>query len=802
MKLDPRFVKLIYKVTDKDPDLTQTNFENIPEGALWINKKSGKVFIAIKHPNNPTRIVWLSISNTPEDILSQFSFPTYNIVDIFNDNSIVAFYPFDGNAYDLANGYNGTWHGNERYDKGIFGQAARFDGSSYLELPSDIISVFNNYSYSIWIYIPGSVSNWSIVALNARNKFLASDNNQANRKNGLLEIDPNKRLVHFAKGSQDSNQLEKSIDFTPYLNKWVHIVYTQANNTHKVYINGRLIPELTIHTSGSVQLTDVGYTNLAFVHHYKNTIEDYAIGLRDQLRIFNRPLTDEEAIILYNENYLIKKALSILIDKFRTYKEIVFFPAGDVPSIQTGTKFHGGQIGQVTDTKPVIKDTGKETIGKELYFPNNSAIELKFDQNITVPFTLTAIVQVDRLEQTQGIWDKTILGIDYYETPTDGNFDYWIYLHHGKELSVNIGAYNAEQNASESSPKIPISPSRKYLIVNTVKQNEAIFKVYDFETKQIVGDFSFNIEQSLSKLREPRLALGAWIYTSDSGNNYANKFGGYCNCGLHINQFRIFKGTLTNEEINLLLNEDKFYPVRTQYTPRVFVNKPSLNEDLILFYNFDKIDTANKKVIDLSGNGYDGTWNGTPQYDKGIFGRAAKFVGNNWIEIGTNLAQENLINNEFSISIWVKPSVSQQSYDKSSYVGIIHFAQCGSCGCCGTGIGISRSNPRTLNISIADSFCRSEFGKSFANVLDLDKWQHIVLTSKGLYLNGNLVELWTSKTFGNRVDGIAIGATYKDCYASPPPPFTGLLDQLRIYKRALSTDEIQTLYREMLWVIK
>jgi len=219
------------------------------------------------------------------------------------------------------------------------------------------------------------------------------------------------------------------------------------------------------------------------------------------------------------------------------------------------------------------------------------------------------------------------------------------------------------------------------------------------------------------------------------------------------------------------------------------------DNSIVAFYPFDG------NAQDLA-NGYNGTWHGNEQYDEGIFGRAAKFTGNNWIEIGTNLAQENLINNEFSISIWVKPSVSQQSYDKSSYVGIIHFAQCGSCGCCGTGIGISRSNPQTLNISIADSPCGSGFGKSFADVLKLDKWQHIVLTSKGLYLNGNLVELWTSKTFGNRVDGIAIGATYKDCYASPPPPFIGFIDQLRIYKRALSTDEIQTLYREMLWTIK
>ena len=62
-----------------------------------------------------------------------------NNPDIFNDNSIVAYYPFEGNANDYSgNGYHGTWSGTEQYDTGRSGQAAKFDGNSYVETGLDI----------------------------------------------------------------------------------------------------------------------------------------------------------------------------------------------------------------------------------------------------------------------------------------------------------------------------------------------------------------------------------------------------------------------------------------------------------------------------------------------------------------------------------------------------------------------------------------------------------------------------------------------------------------------------------------
>jgi len=785
MKLDPRFVKLIYKVTDKDPNLTQINLESIPEGALWINEKTEKVFIAIKHPNNPTRIVWLSISNTPEDILSQFSFPTYNIVDIFNDNSIVAFYPFDGNAYDLANGYNGTWHGNEQYDKGIFGRAAKFDGNSWIVIENNIDEIIdwwnNNFTISVWATFDDITRNWQRI-IDFKGKILIATFN-----------DTGNLTLHIRNLSE---QQSKGVTFNskPVQGEFHHYLFVKENNLCKLYIDGKLVEEILLsdeqYTAPQTSNNLIGYSN------WPNNNDTPYLGKLDQFRIFNRALAPEEIIILYNENYLIKKALSILVDKFRTYKEIVFFPAGDVPSIQTGTKFHGGQIGQVTNTKPVIKNTNKETIGKELYFPDNSAIELKFDQNITVPFTLTAIMQVDKLEQTNGVFDKVLIGLDYGGQPADGNFDFWIYLKNGKEISCNVGDNGSDKNASPDAKSIPIEPNNPYLLVVKVNTNSVETKIYDFVRKQFAGKFEFTTG-NLNKLREPKLALGAWIYTSDSGNNYANKFSHFSNCGLHINQLRIFKGTLTNEEINLLLNEDKFYPVRTQYTPRVFVNKPSLNEDLIVFYNFDKIDAANKKIIDLSGNGRHGilklAQNETIKqaFTNGVFGRALNCKGvDKRVTINNIPTDVDFI----TVSFWMywKGCTNCMPFGFNMYDLWIY------------------NNNFGFNTGNSDLYGLSNF------IPHENKWIHIIAIFKSsvynkedynklqLYINGkkktiNIIFEPETNDYPRKVTSTAYISGYG--YSSNHP-FDGYIDQFRMYKRKLTSDEIQTLYREMLWTIK
>jgi len=400
---------------------------------------------------------------------------------------------------------------------------------------------------------------------------------------------------------------------------------------------------------------------------------------------------------------------------------------------------------------------------------------------------------VDKLEQTSGVFDKVLIGLDYGGQPADGNFDFWIYLKNGKEISCNVGDNGSDKNASPNAKSIPIEPNNPYLLVVKVDANSVETKVYDFAKKQFTGKFEFTTG-NLNKLREPKLALGAWIWTSDT-KDHPNQFGWFSNCGLHINQFRIFKGTLTDEEINLLLNEDKFYPVRTQYTPRVFVNKPSLNEDLIVFYNFDKIDTTNKKIIDLSGNGRHGilklAQNETIEqaFTNGVFGKA--LTSNN------NVIRRVTISNIFTntdfitISFWLYwggndciPFIFDSGYN------IIFTPD-------EWRIYFDTLNSDSYGIYGADKY--------------KNKWTHVIAVFKHsienkndyngleLYLNGikqslSFINQPTSNDFPKSITPIAY--IFQSCKG------INHIDQFRMYKRKLTLDEIQTLYREMLWAIK
>jgi len=102
------------------------------------------------------------------------------------------------------------------------------------------------------------------------------------------------------------------------------------------------------------------------------------------------------------------------------------------------------------------------------------------------------------------------------------------------------------------------------------------------------------------------------------------------------------------------------------------------------------------------------------------------------------------------------------------------------------------------------------YQKSLADLqIEYGKWYHYVVTVEAandfmtiqLFINGKLVhsEQINQAPPNKQIStiNIAWNPNGQNYYAH-----NTLIDQLRIYKRALSENEIQTLYREMLWVIK
>ena len=211
--------------------------------------------------------------------------------------------------------------------------------------------------------------------------------------------------------------------------------------------------------------------------------------------------------------------------------------------------------------------------------------------------------------------------------------------------------------------------------------------------------------------------------------------------------------------------------------------------------------TFDGNANDLSGK-YNGIWHSNEQYDTGKFGKASKFIEKDYsqyIEIPVKILNE-LKNSEFSISVWIKPATSMTQTRSYKSGTIIQFAQCGSCGCCGNSIILlNEYPPYGLGVNVADSPCGKGIRWSMDKIIEANKWYHIVLTSEAIYLNGKKLGSWDKKLFGDRLDRVRIGNWYCTCSSSNSchtQKYSGLIDQVRIFNRALTEEEIQILYNE------
>jgi len=193
--------------------------------------------------------------------------------------------------------------------------------------------------------------------------------------------------------------------------------------------------------------------------------------------------------------------------------------------------------------------------------------------------------------------------------------------------------------------------------------------------------------------------------------------------------------------------------------------------DLIAHYPF------NGNANDESGNNLHGTINGaTLTMDRfNSTDSAYSFDGNDIITI----AHDDLLNSnsELSISVWVKPNSQQNAMilGKSDY----------------------NSNTNYLLRTNSSGFIQFEY-KDFANSnilpLIVNDWNHIAVVSqtdntKLVYINGVLAtHTGGSSPFGLVNNALSIGAR------SGAEFFNGSIDDLRIYKSALTETEVLSLY--------
>jgi len=184
------------------------------------------------------------------------------------------------------------------------------------------------------------------------------------------------------------------------------------------------------------------------------------------------------------------------------------------------------------------------------------------------------------------------------------------------------------------------------------------------------------------------------------------------------------------------------------------------------------LDTANKpKVLTVTGN---------PTYTTGISGRAMTFNG---VDQGINtdiaLGQQD---NEFAISLWVKPQALAASAQRGLFGQFYDV------------IGnrfLSYLTPTAFNVQIGSTLMSST-GVTFND----DTWYHLYAQRDGtdnvsLFVNGLLTK---SQTVATQLDTQLLTIGYYDEGASKNY-LNGTLDEVQAWSRALTNNEITALYR-------
>jgi len=216
---------------------------------------------------------------------------TVNVLDVFNDGSCIATYTLDGDPSDLGGKYNGLWKGSEQYEIGKFGKCAKFDGGSYIELQnsSTALDTTKPFTISLWGKFDTINDKWSRFF----DKYFYASGTTVDRRGVIIARKANSNEIFTDYGISGSSG--KIISYPAKEKTWYHLVVTFDGKTLSFYVNSVLVGSESISTPTNAD------KNATIGSGYDGGGYQPLVGSVDQVRIFNRPLSEEEIKALYKE---------------------------------------------------------------------------------------------------------------------------------------------------------------------------------------------------------------------------------------------------------------------------------------------------------------------------------------------------------------------------------------------------------------------------------------------------------------------------------------------------------------------
>ena len=651
-------------------------------------------------------------------------------------NGLVGHWTFDGKDTSASVAYDKSGRGNNgTRNGGTTLKSGKIGQAMRFDGTSGYVSALDNNSLDL--STRGTVSFWyKRSAAGRQSAFGKWDTGQ---QSYVLQHNTDDKIYWFVSGTGSD-----SIYFTStntYIDtNWNHLVGVYNGSTLVVYRNGVLIAGSI---TGSVPSSLYNGT-ATLENRYLQTY--YSNDLMDDNRVYNRALSTAEIQELY-------KMGGGKINTTDTTK----------PTLKTGLVGHWTFDGKDTSASVAYDKSGNGNNGTRAggttLKSGKIGQAMNFDGTNGCLSTSSALVTSG--DYTAAVWYKTTNGATFQQIISQYNNSPAI---PNLEVTIGIGGDNTVgvrmHNTLSQSVQVSTSTSaNKWHYAVAVKSGLNLSLYYE-------GNYIGTATLTGTVTTPTNFRIGCRYYgTTDT---YFNGI---------LDDVRVYSRALSTAEIQEL------YKMGGGKINTTDTTKPTLKTGLVGHWTFDGKDTSASVAYDKSGNGNNGTRAGGTTLKSGKIGQAMNFDGTNGC-LSTSSAL--VTSGDYTAAVWYKTTngatfqqiISQ--YNNSPAIPNLEVT-----------IGIGGDN--TVGVRMHNTLSQSV---QVSTSTSANKWHYAVAVKSGLnlslYYEGNYIGTATLTGTVTTPTNFRIGCRY---YGTTDTYFNGILDDVRVYSRALSTAEIQELYK-------
>ena len=639
---------------------------------------------------------------------------------------------------------------------GKIGQALNFNGTNqYVDVSNQSHFALSTYTISAWVNanaVPPVGSWWTILSKGDNGPFhIQTQSNTSCGSGG-----------EFGVGWNTGSWQDICSGIVPVVGRWYHVVVTSDGLNVVLYVNGVQKGTKALGTPNQNSYDVAIGTNLETGGRYWN-------GLIDDVRIYNRALSAADVARLYTAGAARQNVsqTTLIPNGLVGYwtmdgKNTSWSTNQELDSSGNGNT--GTLVNMSPTTSPVL---GK--IGQAMAFNGvNQSMPVSSNASLNITNSLSISLWIKHNNPNTG---NGSVAVFVSKGPYDGtNGDYLLRMDTNMHYMFALyqGGWNYTTSAST------ISPNVWHHIVAT----------WDGTTLLMYQDGVQDADtQSAAITLTPNAYPVTIGQTSDQAGNtwYTGS----------IDDVRIYNRALSAQEVQEL------YAAGSGSKVGVTQLNKFAQGGLVGYWSFNGKDMnwATGQALDRSGNGNNGqlvNMSTTTSPVPGKIGQALSFTGSQWVQV-PNASSLNVTGSQISFGGWIYPTTS------SGYQGILGLVQAGNVR--QYAIYLANNNPSAVYIALSGVSPPGAAGGIFNISTNwvVNKWNHVFFTYNSLsgtaaiYLNG--VQVYSSNSWSGPITTVGNYPVYiGDNTTTDGFPFHGIIDDVRIYNRALSAAEVKALY--------